>query len=81
MQMKNIQMRTTPLLFSLHFSRFVLFFSYGARNTSNRRTTPPDSMALFVPLLPKSRLFLTAVFCYTCIFSMPGVPDMSKASA
>lgn len=34
---------------------------YGARNTNSRRTTPPDNLALFCALFPKSR-FLLAVF-------------------
>nr|DAN10418.1 MAG TPA: hypothetical protein [Caudoviricetes sp.] len=49
--MKNIQMRATPLLFSLHFSRFVLSFFHMVPENTSRRTSPPDSMALFCALL------------------------------
>lgn len=63
-----------------HFPNFVAFSPHGARNTKLGGQRHPIAW-LFCALLPKSRLFLTAVSCYTCIFLMPGVPDMSKASA
>lgn len=75
--MKNIQMRAMPLLFSLHFPSFVLSFVHGLQNPVGGQT-PPDSMALFYALFPKSRVFLGCLLGYYCIQCLPGVADMSK---
>lgn len=51
----------------------------GAHNTINRRTTPPDSMALFCALFLKVKMFLGCLLGYACIQCLPGVPDMSRS--
>jgi hypothetical protein len=64
MQMKNIQMRTTPLLFSLHFSRFVLFFSYGARNTKLGGQRHPTVWLFLCPFAEVKTLFACGFLLY-----------------